>query len=84
MNGTILCFGILVMFCQPEASTSGGSVVVCPPVIEWPADLQKRVAAELRGLPRDSALREVVQRAIEQRDVNRRCVAEQQSRGNAP
>jgi hypothetical protein len=61
----------------------GGSVVVCPPVIEWPADLQKRVATELRTLPKGSALREVVQRAIEQRDVNRRCVAEQ-TKGNTP
>lgn len=56
---------------------------MCPPVIEWPADLQKRVAKELRTLPGDSALREVVRRAIEQRDVNRRCVAEQE-KGNAP
>lgn len=76
------CFGILLMFCQP-ATTGGGSVVVCPPVIEWPADLQKRAATELRALPRGSALREVVQRAIEQRDVNRRCVAEQ-TKGNTP
>lgn len=81
MNPT-WCFGILVMFCEPAAA-GGGSVVVCPPVIEWPADLQKRVAQELRALPKESALREVVRRAIEQRDVNRRCVAEQE-KGNAP
>jgi hypothetical protein len=66
------------MFCEPAATTGAGSVVVCPPVIEWPADLQRRVAQELRTLPSESALREVVRRAIEQRDVNRRCVAEQQ------
>jgi len=77
------CFGILIMLCQPEAASTGvGSVVVCPPVIEWSADLQRRVAAELRALPQGSALREAVQRAIEQRDVNRRCVAEQQRKSN--
>lgn len=81
MNGT-WCFGILLMFCEP-AATGGGSVVVCPPVIEWPADLQKRAAVELRALPKGSALREVVQHAIEQRDVNRRCVAERE-KGNTP
>ena len=81
MSG-VLCFGILVMFCQ-DPTTGGGSVVVCPPVVEWPADLQRRAAEELRTLPKDSALRDVVRRAIEQRDVNRRCVAEQK-KGNTP
>lgn len=81
MNPT-WCFGLLLMVCE-TATTGGGSVVVCPPIIEWPADLQKRAAVELRALPKGSALREVVQRAIEQRDVNRRCVAEQ-TKGNTP
>jgi hypothetical protein len=82
VNGS-WCFGLLIMFCEASASTGGGSVVVCPPVVEWPADLQQRAAKELRALPEGSALREVVRRAIEQRDVNRRCVAEQ-SKGNTP
>lgn len=81
MSGT-WCFGILLVFCEPQVA-SRGAAIVCPPVVEWSADLQKRAAGELRALPRGSALREVVQRAIEQRDVNRRCVAEQK-KGNAP
>jgi hypothetical protein len=75
MNGS-WCFGILLVFCEPQVA-SRGAVIVCPPIVEWSADLQRRAAVELRVLPKGSALREVVQRAIEQRDVNRRCVAEQ-------
>lgn len=66
------CFGLLVYACpieEPPKTTT----VVCPPVIEWRADLQKRAAAELRTLPSGSATAELVARAIEQRNVNRRC-----------
>jgi hypothetical protein len=76
------CIGLLLMFCEPQVAARG-AVIVCPPVVEWSADLQRRAAAELRALPKGSALREVVQRAIEQRDVNRRCAAEQK-KGNSP
>jgi hypothetical protein len=69
------------MFCGEPTVATRGAAIVCPPVIEWPADLQRRAAAELRALPKGSALSEVARRAIEQRDVNRRCVAEQQ-KGN--
>lgn len=68
----IECIGFIVVHCTiPDKP----SVVVCPPVIEWRVDLQKRAAAELRNLPKGSALAEITSRAIEQRDVNRRCKA---------
>lgn len=67
-----LCFGILVMFCMPGATSP--TTVVCPPIIEVPAAMQKRVASELRAMPKDAALREYVARSIEQRDVNRACL----------
>ena len=69
-----ICFGILVMFCEPMESPKSVTVV-CPPLIEWSADLQRRAAAELRALPFAAASRQLIARAIEQRDVNRRCKA---------
>lgn len=67
----IECIGFIYITCKfPDATA-----VVCPPVIEWRADLQKRAAAELRTLPKGSALAELTNRAIEQRDVNKRCKA---------
>lgn len=75
----IECIGFIVVHCTiPDNPT----VVVCPPVIEWRADVQKRAAAELRALPKGSALAELTARAIEQRDVNKRCKATK--KGAAP
>lgn len=69
------CFGFLVyMHCQ-LAEPPKPTVVVCPPVVEWPSDLQKRAAQELGNLPPGAALNDVVALAIRQRDVNRRCKA---------
>lgn len=70
-----ICYGFLgfVMECQFEQPPKP-TTVVCPPVIEWRADLQKRAAAELKALPKGSATAELMDRAIEQRNVNRRCL----------
>jgi len=75
MKGT--CIGLLVFFqCEFEPPPQT-TTVVCPPVIEWRADLQKRAAQELRTMPKGSATSELIARAIEQRNVNRRCIQEQ-------
>lgn len=69
------CIGLLVFFTCDIPEPPKPTAVVCPPVIEWPADLQKRAAAELKALPPGAALRKVVPLAIDQRDINRRCKA---------
>lgn len=74
MAGTFLCFGLLVMMCDvPLPLPSPGPVVVCPPLVEIPADLQRRVADELAKLPPGAALNEFVVLSVRQRDVVRRC-----------
>jgi len=65
------CWGFL--FYMSCALPQPGTVVICPPVVEWPADLQKRAAGELRKLPPGSALGELTARAIDQRNLVRRC-----------
>jgi len=68
------CFGLLLLYqceCQEPPKTT---TVVCPPVIEWRVDLQKKAAAEIRTLPKGSATQQLITRAIEQRNVNRRCL----------
>lgn len=68
----LTCTGFLFwMECTAPAPPS---VVVCPPVVQWEGDLQKRAAKELRQLPPNSALGTLTARAIEQRDINRRCL----------
>lgn len=74
------CVGFLFFFqCQgppPAINTN----VVCPPLIEIDVGTQRRVGAELRGLPPDSALRAFVNRSIEQRDLVRSCQQERAKR----
>jgi hypothetical protein len=67
----INCFGFLFFFqCELPGKTT---TVVCPPLIEWPTDLQRRAALELGAMPPGAALRSLVPLAIEQRNVIRRC-----------
>lgn len=67
----MICLGILVMICRLE--TAPPPAVVCPPVRPWSTSFQKRVAAELRAAPPDSALAAVAVEAIGNRDVARAC-----------
>lgn len=76
----VVIFGVNVCF-GPLAAPVRPSVVVCPPVVEWSASLQKRLAAELRASPADSAVRAAVALAVQQRDLNRRCVSAKRSAG---
>ena len=48
-------------------------VTVCPPIIEYDADTQKQVAAELRKLPKDSSLALMVIDYKKTRDALRLC-----------
>ena len=66
----MICFGILVMYCQLQAATP--PAVVCPPVRPWTAEFQKKVAAELKAAP-NSALAQVTVQSIGDRDVARAC-----------
>lgn len=67
------CFGFLVFMECTSPTPEKTVTVVCPPVIQWPADLQKRAAVELGTLPPGAALNDLVALAIRQRDVSRRC-----------
>jgi hypothetical protein len=72
MNIVFNCVGFIYMTCtmpMPSHTTT----VVCPPLIEISADVQKRAREELLQLPPNSGLRRFVARSIEQRDVVRRC-----------
>lgn len=73
----MICLGILVMICRLEAVPA--PAVACPPVRPWSAPFQKRIAAELRAAPPDSALAMVAIQAIGDRDVARAC-----ARGGRP
>jgi hypothetical protein len=49
---------ILIMVAFSGCQSTGGSG--CPPLVEYSADTQKRVAAELRALPKDSPLARMI------------------------
>lgn len=68
----MICVGLLVMVCQLQVATPAPAVV-CPPVRTWSREFQKRVAAELRAVPPDSALAAVAIQTIGDRDVARAC-----------
>jgi len=77
------CIGFLgiVMECtMPDPSKV--TTIVCPPLVEWPVTLQQKAAAELSALPKDAALRSLAARAIEQRDLNKKCF--ESAKKNAP
>ena len=66
----MICFGILVMYCQLQVATV--PPVVCPPVRTWTRDFQNKVAVEIRAAP-NSALAQVAIQSIGDRDVARAC-----------
>ena len=45
---------ILLIGCATGGSDPGSAV--CPPVVEYPAAMQERAAAEVEALPQDSAV----------------------------
>jgi len=69
----LVCFGLLLVVCQPMDEPARVTVTVCPEIAPWSADYQKRLAAELRGLPKDSALERAVAEALSLRDQARAC-----------
>ena len=62
----LVCFGLLLVVCQPaeEPPPARMTVAVCPVIAPWSAVYQKRLAAELRALPPDSAIERAVAEAI--------------------
>ena len=72
MPNDFWCVGLIVMRCfagepaQPAAT-------VCPPVREWSASFQKKLASELRAAPGNSAMAKVVIETIGDRKVARAC-----------
>jgi hypothetical protein len=66
----MICFGILVMYCQLQAASV--PPVVCPPVRTWSRQFQKQIAVEIRAAP-NSALAQVAVQSIGDRDVARAC-----------
>jgi hypothetical protein len=73
MPGGFWCIGLIVMKCFTE--TAGGVTVECPPLRTWTPAFQRQVAAELRTVPKGSAMARVVVDAIGDRDVIRACRA---------
>lgn len=69
----LICFGLLLVVCQPVENAAPVTVAICPEIAPWSADYQKRLAAELRGLPKESALERAVAEAISLRDQARAC-----------
>jgi hypothetical protein len=71
----LVCFGLLLVLCQPaeEPAPSRVTVAVCPVIAPWSADYQKRLAAELRTLPPGSAIESAIAEAISLRDQARAC-----------
>lgn len=71
----LVCFGLLLVFCEPVAEHAPApvTVAVCPVIAPWSADYQRRLAAELRRLPPGSALEGAVAEALSLRDQARAC-----------
>jgi hypothetical protein len=70
----LLCFGLLLVLCQPiDAAPARVTVAVCPQIAPWSADYQKKLAAELRTLPRGSAVESAIAEALSLREQARVC-----------
>jgi hypothetical protein len=70
----LVCFGLLLVVCQPIEEQGQVTVAVCPVIGTWTADYQKRLASELRALPAGSALEQAVAEALSLRDQARACI----------
>ena len=71
----LICFGLLLIVCRPVEDSAPVTVAVCPEIATWSAAYQQRLAAELRRLPKESALERAVAEAISLRDQARACRA---------
>jgi hypothetical protein len=71
----LVCFGLLLVVCQPIEEPEQVIAAVCPVTAPWTADYQKRLAAELRALRPGSAIEQVVSEALSLRDQARACAA---------
>jgi hypothetical protein len=69
----LICFGLLLVVCQPVDEPARATVAVCPEMAPWSAEYQKRLAVELRSLPPNSALEKAIAEAISLRDQARAC-----------
>lgn len=71
----LICFGLLLVVCQPVDEPAQVTVAVCPEIASWSAAYQRRLASELRRLPSESAIERAVAEAINLRDQARACRA---------
>jgi hypothetical protein len=69
----LVCLGLLFVVCQPVEEPARVTIAVCPEIAPWSADYQRQLAAELRDLPRESALEHAIAEAISLRDQARAC-----------
>jgi hypothetical protein len=71
----LVCFGLLLVLCQPIEEQAQVTLAVCPVIATWTADYQKRLASELRALPVGSAIEHAVAEALSLRDQARACAS---------
>lgn len=71
----LVCFGLLLVVCQPAEEFAPTTIAVCPQIAPWSDDYQRRLAGELRTLPPGSAIEGAVAEAISLRDQARACAA---------
>ena len=69
----LICVGLLLVVCQAADEPAPATVAACPEIAPWSAAYQRRLAAELRRLPKESALERAVADAINLRDQARAC-----------
>jgi hypothetical protein len=69
----LVCFGLLLVVCQPVEEPPQVTIAICPQIAPWSADYQKRLAAELRALPPGSAIENAIAEALSLRDQARAC-----------
>lgn len=68
-------FAALCLLALTAACTQPSRVVVCPPIVDWPLDFQKKLAGELTAHTSAEvpAIHELALRAIKQRKINQGC-----------
>lgn len=67
-----LCYGLLLIFwCEQPAAPP--AIVACPPLVQWEAEFQGRMANEIEKLPPNSALAVSVRQHLRLREQLRNC-----------
>lgn len=73
----LICFGLLIVVCQPvQADGARVTTAVCPQIAPWSVDYQRRLAGELRVLSPGSAIEAAIAEALSLRDQARACARE--------